>query len=107
MRRLRSASTSGSTTPSLSFFVRGHDRPAAHADDVGVLRDRLLEIRHRLGAEDRQVGCHLAALRDAGVELLVPVAAARRIEEIGDHILRAGRAGEGAAAAMAEAPVRK
>ena len=54
IRRLRSASTSGSTTPSFSFLVAGTDRPAALRDDALILADRLLDIGDRLRAEDRQ-----------------------------------------------------
>ena len=42
--RLRSGTTSGSTTPSCSFFVAGTTGQPPWDDDLLILADRLLDI---------------------------------------------------------------
>ena len=78
----------------LQLLGRRHHRPAALRDDTGILGDRLLDVENGLQREDRQVGRDLVALAGARVERIVPIAAAFRLQDFGDHVLGADRAGE-------------
>jgi hypothetical protein len=72
----------------------GHHRPAAAGDDVLIVEDRAFDETDRIGAGNRMTGGgrgHRA--RALGVELVVPGAAPRRIDDIFDGGLRHGRSG--------------
>jgi hypothetical protein len=75
----------------LKLLGGGNLRPATPADDVGILVQRLLDMRHGLGAEHRRGRNHPARLRRrTRVKLVVPVATLGGRQNVLDSALRRG-----------------
>ena len=104
IRRLRSTTTSGSTTPSCSFLVGRHHRPAALRDDVWNTGRSPARYR-RPSAARRSAGwtrpCRPRLARASNVSSQLPRRAG--FQDIADHVLRAGGAGKIVVAARAPA----
>ncbi len=69
-----------------------HFRPSAILHDLLILHDRLLHVDRGFAAENRIVGDDThGRTRGIGIELVIPVATARRAHEIVQRVLRKSR----------------